>query len=142
MGQAGGSQINQPQQLSSGVVPAVNNITHQLSAKYPNATPAELRTLASHHLSVTYRARQAAIDAATGNSSQTMLNNTAQYAQMMRQQQTIQARGGDVGAAMVNGVRPPSRSATPQTQRSGSAQGGQGQNQSPQQPQAQIASGQ
>ena len=134
--------MNQPQQLSSGVVPAVNNIAHQLSAKYPNATQEELRAMASKHLSAQFRARQAAMDAASGNSSQPMLNNTAQYAQMMRQQQTIQARGGNVGAAMVNGVRPPSRSATPQTQRNGSAQGGQGQNQSPQQPQAQMASGQ
>ena len=63
------------------------------------------------------------------------VHNAQAYAQFMRQQQASQQIRG--GAPGMNGIRPPSRADTPQTQRTGNGQTGQGQ--SPRPPQAQMA---
>ncbi len=158
------SHPNQPQHLSSGHVPAVTNISHQLKARNPQMSNDQITKLTNDHLAAQYRnsMTQAAINAAaggSGNNNQNANNTTNQhahqqnqqqagmpnggstgqlnYAQMMRVQQANQSRGNNPGA------RPPSRSSTPQTgPRSGSVQAGQGQNQSPRPPQAQMAGGQ
>ncbi|KAI9724454.1 MAG: hypothetical protein M1812_000522 [Candelaria pacifica] len=158
------SHPNQPQHLSSGHVPAVTNISHQLKARNPQMSSDQITKLTNDHLAAQYRnsMTQAAINAAaggSGNSNPNANNATNQhahqlnqqqagipnggnngqlnYAQMMRVQQANQSRGNNPG------VRPPSRSATPQGgPRTGSVQAGQGQNQSPRPPQAQMAGGQ
>ncbi|KAI9704196.1 MAG: chromatin modification- protein VID21 [Candelina mexicana] len=161
------SHPNQPQHLSSGHIPAVTNISHQLKARNPQMSSDQITKLTNEHLAAQYRnsMTQAAINAAAGGSgsnnnpnANNAMNqhahqqnqqqagipngsNTGQlnYAQMMRVQQSNQSR------ANTSGVRPPSRSATPQNgpRSGGGSQAGQStQNQSPRPPQAQMAGGQ
>jgi len=147
------SHISQPQPLSSGFVPAINTISNQIKARHPLLSPEQLRKMTTDSLKQ-YEMSQAAMSAAAGGAAngngnlqppmqqQPMMtgvagavHNAQAYAQFMRQQQANQqSRAGTVG---MNGIRPPSRSATPQTQRNGSGQAGQ--SQSPRPPQAQMA---
>jgi len=149
------AQATQPQPLSSGVVPAINTISNQIKARHPQLSSEQINKMTTDSLKQ-YQMSQAAMSAAAGGAAnnsgnlqpsmqqQVIMNgvggavqNAQAYAQYMRQQQANQqSRGGSAGK---NGVRPPSRSATPQTQRSGSVQAGQGQ--SPRPPQAQMAGG-
>lgn len=143
----------QPQPLSNGFVPAINTISNQIKARHPLLSPEQLKKMTTDSLKQ-YEMSQAAMSAAAGGAAnsngnlqppmqqQPMLtgvagavHNAQAYAQFMRQQQANQQ--SRVGAVGVNGIRPPSRSATPQTQRSGSGQAGPGQ--SPRPPQAQMA---
>ncbi|KAI9839617.1 MAG: hypothetical protein M1819_002243 [Sarea resinae] len=152
------SSQSQAQPLSSGMVPTVNNIQHQLKARHPQMSQEQIQKLTSEHLTQQYQQRmsQAAMNAAAGTPPNVInkdnhnnnnhfpppqgmngpMSGQSQqlYAQMMRAQQSGQSRGASAGP---NGARPPSRSATPQNQRSGSAQNGPGQ--SPRPPQAQVA---
>ena len=140
----------QPQSLSSGMTPAVNQIQNQVKLRHPSASPNTIQRLTTEQL---YRMsqqqqqtiQQTAMAAAVGNSAgnmgglqmsnammqqQTMMANgnpgaynQQQYANYMRNQQASQQRSGSAGngsAPNVNG----SRSVTPQVQRTGSAQGG------------------
>ena len=136
---------NQPQALSSGMTPAVNQIQNQVKIRHPGASPGEISRLTTEQLyrmSQQTSIQQTAMAAAVGNSgsgvagmqapspmqqqammsnSQTNMFNQQQYAQYMRSQQASQQRSGSVGnnlTAMNNG----SRSATPMVQRTGSAQ--------------------
>ncbi|KAI9873876.1 MAG: chromatin modification- protein VID21 [Pleopsidium flavum] len=147
------AQATQPQSLSSGVVPAINTISNQIKARHPQLSSEQINKMTTDSLKQ-YQMSQAAMSAAAGGAANTngslqpsmqqqaMMNgvggsvqNAQAYAQYMRQQQANQqSRGGGPG---VNGVRPPSRSTTPQ--RSGSVQAGQVQ--SPRAPQAQMAGG-
>ena len=78
--------------------------------------------------------QQGMMNGANGNPMQ----SAQMYAQLIRSQQlSQQSRSGGSLPGGVNGGRPPSRSATPQTHRSGSVQAGSGQ--SPRPPQAQMA---
>lgn len=150
---------NQPQSLSSGVTPAVNQIQAQLKLRNPQATPQEISRQTTEQL---YRMSQAAMQGNAQGASQAgstssshpnssnianiggMTNsaggilNAQQYAQMMRQQQMSQHRGSSAGSADLGG----SRSGTPLNQRSGSAQSGRGMSQSPRAGQVGITGGQ
>ncbi|KZF24597.1 hypothetical protein L228DRAFT_245567 [Xylona heveae TC161] len=152
LAQAYPSQPNQPQQLSSGMIPAVNSIAHQLKARHPQMSNEQIQKLASEQLAQQYQQRMAAQQQpalnANAAAAQPMSNDaqkqhntplppqqhplmgnhptTAQqqqlYAQMLRAQQAGQSRASTVAP---NGARPASRSATPATpqpQRSNSVQ--------------------
>ncbi|KAI9848746.1 MAG: chromatin modification- protein VID21 [Sclerophora amabilis] len=143
------SQNNQPQPLSNGMIPTINSISHQIKTRHPAASPEQISRMASEQLTqYQHRMSQAAMSAAAGagsnqhaqigmmNGSSGGVANPQLYAQMMRSHQASQSRGASAGP---NGLRPPSRSATPHNQRSGSVQTAQGPNQSPRPPQAQMA---
>ncbi|KAI9795359.1 MAG: chromatin modification- protein VID21 [Piccolia ochrophora] len=148
MGQPQGPMGNQPQPLSSGVVPAINTISHQVKAQNPGASPEQIQRMTSEQLSqYQHRLSQAAMNAAAGAPSGQLgpggvmngagsIPNPQLYAQILRAQQANQSRSGSVGPTT---ARPPSRGGTPQMQRSGSVQAGQGSNPSPRSPQAQMA---
>ncbi|KAI9821612.1 MAG: chromatin modification- protein VID21 [Thelocarpon impressellum] len=151
MGQGNISQGGVPQPLSSGMVPAINTISHQIKARNPGASPEQIQRMTNEQLAAQYQHRmsQSAMNAAAGGGNNTSpqmgmmtaagVPNQQLYAHMIRQQQANQSRAGSAGP---NGARPPSRSATPQNQRGGNVQVNQGQNQSPRPPQAQMAGGQ
>ena len=143
----------QAQPLSSGMIPAVNQISNDIKARHPQASPEQVSKMTTDSLN-RYRMTQsqAAMQAAAGNTVSTGNTNGLQvppqqpamtsmldpriYAQMMRSQQSSQQSRN--GASSVNGVQPPSRgAATPQTSRNTNGQAGP--NQSPRPPQAQIA---
>lgn len=161
MGQVPLIHTSQPQSLSNGMIPAINSITHQIKARNPNASPEQIKKMTNDQLTAQYQHRisqTAAMNAAAGlahtgqtlgipNGSNGLANQQQQqlYAQMIRAQQASQSKGG---IPIPNGIRPPSRSATPQTQRGPPNMNmnvqatAPGQNQSPRPPQAQVAGGQ
>ena len=166
-GSSASPRMTQPQPLSSGVVPAINAISNQIKARHPQASPEQVTKMATESLNayrMNQAQAAAAMQAAAGGNVTAGTNNThmslqlpqqqqqgmmngangnplqsaQMYAQLMRTQQlSQQSRSGGSLAGGVNGGRPPSRSATPQTHRSGSVQAGSGQ--SPRPPQAQMA---
>ncbi|KAL9007112.1 MAG: hypothetical protein Q9188_000147 [Gyalolechia gomerana] len=111
---------SQPQALSSGVMPTINQISNQLRARNPNATPEQISQMATDRLKqyhVTHSHAHAAMQAAAGNSANATAVNghaignlqgppqqqpaaammnanpltaTQQYAQMIRNQQQNQ----------------------------------------------------
>jgi len=167
MGQQTSSHSNQPQPLSSGHIPAVSHITHQIQAQHPSLSPDQVRQLTNERLKgqVYQQQRQSALNAAAGASAagpMTPINSGAypppanvagsaspqqqyqhQLHQRMLQQQRAQQSGSSTG---MSNARPPSRSATPMQgppqhhQRSGS--GTLQDSQSPRPPSAQLARGQ
>lgn len=152
------------QPLSSGMVPAVNQISNSIKARHPQASPEQVNKMTTETLKNQYRVvqsqSQAAMLAAAGSNAshhaanlqlpsqqQAMVNgpsgtpsiNPQIYAQMMRTQQSHQqSRSGGNG---MNGARPPSRGGTPQMHRSSSSVQV-GPSQSPRPPQAQMAGAQ
>lgn len=150
---------SQPQPLSSGMVPVVNQMQNQIKARHPQASPEQVKAMTTESLHQ-YRMSQAAMQAAAGNPNvtglpnhnglngltsqsqqQAMMNgvnaspmmtpNTAQYAALMRsQQQAQQSRNASAGG--MSAPRPASRSVTP----------GHAPSQSPRPSQAQMAGGQ
>ena len=150
MAQTSALHPTQPQSLSSGMVPAINSITHQIKVRNPNASPEQIKKMTSDQLAaqIAHRMSQSAINAAAGalssqpmsmSNGSGMIPNHQLYAQMIRAQQATQSKGG---IPLPNGIRPPSRSATPQTQRGPNVASNQGQSQSPRPPSAQVAGGQ
>ncbi|MCJ1384822.1 chromatin modification- protein VID21 [Xylographa soralifera] len=103
----------QAQQLSNGVTPMVNQIANQMKARHPNASPEQIRQLATDHLNQQLRSQnsQAAMQAAAGsglglngtgtqqglNFGNTMLN-PQMYAQSMHFQQQTQQNHNRVGS--------------------------------------------
>lgn len=150
MGQAPLSQLPQPQSLSSGLVPAINAIQHHIKARNAGASPEQIKRMTNEQLAAQYQRRlsQSAMNAsAGGNNSQPVgLANDAnnhvhqRYAQMIRAQQASQSQS-KVVPPVPNGVRTPSRGATPQTQRLPNVQSSPVPSQSPRPPQAQMARG-
>ncbi|KAG8525476.1 uncharacterized protein KY384_009120 [Bacidia gigantensis] len=161
---------SQPQALSSGMTPAVNQIQTQVKRRNPSASAEEIQRLTTEQLyrmSQQQSLQQSAMAAAVGNSGgnlgnmqvpspmmqqQGMLPNGAgniynqqqQYAVYMRSQQASQQRSASSGSGMTPGMSA-SRSTTPMVQRTGSAQGGgppRGPSQSPRPGPVGIASGQ
>ncbi|KAI9809524.1 MAG: chromatin modification- protein VID21 [Phylliscum demangeonii] len=57
-----------PQSLSSGLVPAINSITHQIKARHPNASPEQIKKMTNEQLAAQYQQRlsQSAMNAAAG----------------------------------------------------------------------------
>ena len=145
---------SQPQSLSSGMTPAVNQIQNQIKIRHPGASPGEISRLTTEQLyrmSQQQSIQQTAMAAAVGNSGgnmgslqapspmmqqqqqqqqQAMLSNSS--AGMFNQQQYAQYMRSQQAsqqrsASVGNGAAPVingSRSATPLIQRTGSAQGG------------------
>ena len=160
--------INQPQPLSNGMIPAVNQISNQLKTHNPHASPELITRMTTDTLN--YRVSQAAVQAAAmhaaaGTGAPSLAANVnginslpqpqiqpqimngvggspgmLQYAQMMRNQQSSQQNRNSASA--MNSVGQANRGATPQTHRSGSAQSGPPPSQSPRPSQAQMAGGQ
>ena len=155
-------RMTQPQALSSGMTPAVNQIASQFKARHPQASPEQISRMTIDQLykmsmqtaAGTSNAAAVAANANTGlqvpssmQQQAAMMTNggggpifsirsSQQYSQIMQQQQS-QQRGG--GAQGMNGG---SRSATPMVQRTGSAQGVPRPSQSPSSRQVGLAGGQ
>ncbi|KAA6416315.1 MAG: hypothetical protein FRX48_01035 [Lasallia pustulata] len=166
-GSSASPRMTQPQPLSSGVVPAINAISNQIKARHPQASLEQVTKMATETLNayrMSQAQAAAAMQAAAGGNVTAGTNNTHMSLQLPQQQQqgmmngangnpiqsaqmydqlirtqqlSQQSRSGGSLAGGVNGGRPPSRSATPQTHRSGSVQAGSGR--SPRPPQAQMA---
>ena len=137
---------SQPQQLSSGVVPAVNQISNQIKTRHPLASPEQITKMTTDTLN--YHITQAAMQAAAGTNissvsanlnlstlpalqqqqQQVMMNgvngspgrmNPQQYSQMMRNHQSNQQSNQQNrnSAGAINGAaRPASRGVTPRAQ--------------------------
>lgn len=165
-------RMGQPNPLSSGVVPTISYFQSQVSRSNPNLSAEQVNKVATERLNQWQQQRmsqQAAMNAAGGMNTvqanyqvphdgnfQTpqlgMANNgpamqvpqNQGFSPMMRVPQTNQQnRVAPTSSPAMNGAVPQaSRSATPQTQRSGSAQAGavQGSSKSPHPPAAQTAS--
>ena len=153
-------RMTQPQTLSSGMTPAVNQIRAQYKERHPQASPDQISRMTNETLYKMSNEARHAMQAAAGNvNANAVANNSSvglqapspmqqaammtngvnaqQYAQFMRSQQASQQRGGSAGGGQ-NG----SRSVTPLIQRSGSAQGGPRPSQSPSARQVGLAGGQ
>ena len=159
-------RMTQPQTLSGGMTPAVNQLHARYKARHPQASQDQINRMTNEALiKLTTNEARYAMQAAAGNAninavtnnsgmgmqglspgqqSATMTNgnnpmSTAQqYAQFMRTQQASQQLRAGSAAAGQNG----SRSATPLIQRTGSAQGGPRPSQSPSARQVGLAGGQ
>ena len=159
--------MTQPQTLSSGMTPAVNQLHAQFKARNPLATQDQINRMTTDTLyKMSNEARQYAMQAAAGSANANAVANNSgmglqalspvqqaalmtngnnsmspaqqQYAQFMRTQQASQRERGGSAAGGQNG----SRSATPLIQRTGSAQGGPRPSQSPSARQVGLAGGQ
>ncbi|KAI9042496.1 MYB and HSA domain protein [Aspergillus affinis] len=163
-------RMGQPNLLSNGVVPTISSLQNQIQRNNPNMTPEQVNKLATDRLHQYQQSRmsQVAMTAAAGNIGAVSANYQVShdgnfqppqsgmnggpgmqvpqaqgFSPMMRvAQNTQQGRVGVGSSPAMNGTVPqPSRSATPQNQRSGSAQAGPmpGSSKSPNPPQAQTA---
>ncbi|KAJ6179403.1 hypothetical protein N7519_009864 [Penicillium mononematosum] len=157
-------RMGQPNPLSSGVVPQISTLQSQIQRTNPNMPPEQVTKLATDRLNQYQQqqqqrlSQQAAMNAAAGsiNANAVQANYQAPnggsgmqvpqnqgFSPMMRVPQPGQQnRVGPTSSPAMNGAAPlPSRSATPQNQRSGSAQAGavQGSSKSPHAPAAQTA---
>ena len=166
MGSSTSPRMTQPQALSSGMTPAVSQISSQVKARHPQASAEQITRMTTDQLYKMSEAnvRQHAMQAAAGNANMnTVANNnniglqatspmqqaaimanggnsisSAQYAQIMRNQQASQQRGASaaggqgtnssgINGATMNG----SQNTTSLMQRTPSAQGGPRMSQSP-----------
>jgi chromatin modification-related protein VID21 len=166
-------RMSQPNPLSNGVVPTISSFQSSIQRSNPNMPPDQVTKLATERLhQYQQRMSQVAMNAAAGNigsipasyqmphdgnlqalsqpgipSGAPAIQNpqTQGYSPLMRVTQTgQQSRMGVGGSPAMNGmVLQQSRSATPQTHRSGSAPGGPvpGSGKSPRPPQVQMATG-
>ena len=126
---------SQPQPLSNGTIPVINQIQNQVKARHPQASPEQINALTTNTLreyrthalqnpnaaTISYNAgindlkgpsqsqQQLIMNGASGRS----LMNSQEYAQMMRSQQSNQ-QSRSVSSGM-HSTRTVSRSATPQT---------------------------
>ncbi|KAJ5542496.1 hypothetical protein N7535_004918 [Penicillium sp. DV-2018c] len=163
-------RMGQPNPLSSGVVPQISTIQSQIQRTNPNMSPEQVTKLATDRLNQYQQqqqqrlSQQAAMNAASINANAVQANyqvpheasfqtpnggssmqvpQNQGYSPVMRVPQAGQHnRVGPTSSPALNGAMvQPSRSATPQTQRSGSAQAGavQGSSKSPHAPAAQTA---
>lgn len=163
-------RMGQPNPLSSGMVPTISNIQSQIQRANPNMPPEQVNKLATDRLHQYQQQRmsQVAMNAAAGNIGGVQANYQVSpdvnfhqsppvgtngnsgmqvpaqgYSPMMRVPQPAQqSRMGVANSPSMNGAVPqPSRSATPQAQRSNSSQGipVPGSNKSPNAPPAQTA---
>lgn len=132
---------SQPQPLSNGTIPVINQIQNQVKARHPQASPEQINAMTTETLGQYRSHHQAALQAAASNPNaaamshnasinglkgssqsqqQSMMNgvngrsmmNPQEYAQMMRSQQSNQ-QSRSVSTGM-HSARTMSRSATPQ----------------------------
>ena len=171
LGSSSSPRMAQPQALSSGMTPAVNQISSQFKARHPQASPEQITKMTTDQLlKMSNEARQA-MQAAAGNSNAGAVaanaNMGLQVPSSMQQQASMMAVGG--GGTMFNignsqqyaqlmrqqqqsqqrgagaggqVLNCGSRSATPMVQRTGSAQGAPRPSQSPSSRQVGLAGGQ
>lgn len=163
---------SQAQSLSSGLVPAVNEISNQIKALHPNASPEQLKKMTTDAL-IKFRnnhAAQAAMHAAAGTTASIignnmnlgnltasplppqppMINGVNRSPPLYNPQQQYShilrnqqsSQQSRNTAPGMGGARPGSRCGTPQMHRSGSIQGGSAPTQSPRPGPAQIAGSQ
>ena len=172
LGSSSSPRMTQPQALSSGMTPAVNQISSQFKARHPQASPEQITRMTTDQLyKMSNEARQQAMQAAAGNSNAAAVvanaNMGLQVPSSMQQQAAMMTNGG--GGPMFNignsqqyaqlmrqqqqtqqrgagaggqGLNNGSRSATPMVQRTGSAQGVPRPSQSPSSRQVGLAGGQ
>lgn len=159
LGSSSSPRLTQPQALSSGMTPAVNQISSQFKARHPQASPEQITRMTTDQLyKMSNEARQQAMQAAAGNSNAAAVaanaNMGLQVPSSMQQQAAMMTNGA--GGAMFSignsqqyaqlmrqqqqsqqrggqGMNGGSRSATPMVQRTGSAQGVPRPSQSPRQ---------
>ena len=170
LGSSSSPRMTQPQALSSGMTPAVNQISSQFKARHPQASPEQITRMTTDQLyKMSNEARQHAMQAAAGNSNVAAVTANAgiglQVPSSMQQQAAMMTNGG--GGPMFNignsqqysqlmrqqqqsqqrgaggqGLNGgSSRSATPMVQRTGSAQGVSRPSQSPSSRQVGLAGG-
>ena len=171
LGSSSSPRMTQPQSLSSGMTPAVNQISSQFKARHPQASPEQITRMTTNQLYKMSNDAQLAMQAAAGNSNAAAVaanaNMGLQVPSSMQQQAAMIPNGG--GGAMFNignsqqyaqlmrqqqqsqqrgasaggqGMNGGSRSATPMVQRTGSAQGVPRPSQSPSSRQVGLAGGQ
>ena len=172
LGSSSSPRMTQPQALSSGMTPAVNQISSQFKARHPQASPEQITRMTTDQLyKMSNEARQHAMQAAAGNSNAAAVavnaNMGLQVPSSLQQQATMMTNGG--GGSMFSIGNPQqyaqlmrqqqqsqqrgaggggqamnngSRSATPMVQRTGSAQGGPRPSQSPSSRPVGLAGGQ
>ena len=149
LGSSSSPRMTQPQALSSGMTPAVNQISSQFKARHPQASQEQITRMTTDQLyKMSNEARQQqAMQAAAGNSNAAAVaanaNMGLQVPSSMQQQAAMMTNGG--GGQMLNsqqyaqlmrqqqqsqqrgaggqGINGGSRSVTPMAQRTGSAQG-------------------
>lgn len=149
LGSSSSPRITQPQALSSGMTPAVNQISSQFKARHPQASPEQITRMTTDQLyKMSNEARQQAMQAAASNSNAAAVvanaNMSLQVSSSMQQQAAMMTNGG--GGPMFNVGNSQqyaqlmrqqqqtqqrgagaggqgSRAATPMVQRTGSAQG-------------------
>lgn len=171
LGSSSPPRMTQPQSLSSGMTPAVNQISSQFKARHPQASPEQITRMTTNQLYKMSNEAQQAMQAAAGNSNAAAIaanaNMGLQVPSSMQQQAAMMQNGA--GGAMFNignsqqyaqlmrqqqqsqqrgasasgqGMNGGSRSATPMVQRTGSAQGVPRPSQSPSSRQVGLAGGQ
>ncbi len=172
LGSSSSPRMTQPQALSSGMTPAVNQISSQFKARHPQASPEQITRMTTDQLyKMSNEARQQAMQAAAGNSNAAAVaanaNMGLQVPSSMQQQAAMMTNGG--GGPLFNignsqqyaqlmrqqqqsqqrgagaggqGLSNGSRSATPMVQRTGSAQGAPRPSQSPSSRPVGLAGGQ
>ncbi|KAF4547776.1 Myb-like DNA-binding domain-containing protein 3 [Elsinoe fawcettii] len=91
--------LSQPKQLSSGHVPAITQIKHQLQAQNPNLTPQQLDQLANERMKQQFAARQNAVNAASGNYGNAGKQNMNAY----DQNQAAFMQNGQMNGQNLNG---------------------------------------
>jgi hypothetical protein len=96
------------QQLSSGMIPVLNQISQHLKALHPNASAEQIKQMATANLNQQLRTQQANSLAVSGNNIQQQMGftpnatvnmNPVLYAQYMRSQQASQQNRNNSGRA-------------------------------------------
>ena len=99
LGSSSSPRMTQPQALSSGMTPAVNQISSQFKARHPQASPEVINRMTNDQLyKMTSEARQQAMQAAAGNSNAAAVvanaNMSLQVPSSMQQQAAMMTNGG------------------------------------------------
>lgn len=136
LGSSSSPRMTQPQALSSGLTPAVNQISSQFKARHPQASPEQITRMTTDQLyKMSNEARQQAMQAAAGNSNAAAVavnaNMGLQVPSSMQQQATMMPNGG--GGPMFNVGNSQQQYAQlmrqqQQSQQRGAGTGGQGMN--------------
>ena len=105
LGSSSSPRMTQPQALSSGMTPAVNQISSQFKARHPQASPEQITRMTTDQLyKMSNEARQQAMQAAAGNSNAAAVvanaNMGLQVPSSIQQQAAMMTNGG--GGAMFN----------------------------------------
>ena len=105
LGSSSSPRMTQPQALSSGMPPAVNQISSQFKARHPQASPEQITRMTTDQLyKMSNEARQQAMQAAAGNSNAAAVvanaNMGLQVPSSIQQQAAMMTNGG--GGPMFN----------------------------------------